>query len=198
MNVVVRLLAVAGMASSALVLVACTGPVVSSPSVQSTQPTTSLPTATTAAPGTSSPEPSAGVESRMIGPDGYGGLKLTMPSDQALQTGVVIADGPLPEPCGYYRFRTSPPGSTDVLVSVRLGIVMIDPREGVHTPEGIGTGSSKADLRAAYPNVGFDSSGTIASTRVPGNPNSLYRFDLDSNSKVGHILIQTTNGDCAG
>ena len=183
------------MASSALVLLACAGPVLSS---QSGPTTTRLPTETAVAPVTASSQPSAGTESQVVGPDGYHGLKLAMSADQALRTGVVIADGPLPEPCGYYRFRTSPPGSTDVLVSVRLGIVLIDPRDGVHTPEGVGTGSSRADLQAAYPNVRFDGSGTVASTSVPGSPNSLYRFDLDSNDTVSHVLIQTTNGDCAG
>jgi len=133
-----------------------------------------------------------------IGPDSYGGLKLAMPSDQALRNGVVIADGPLPQPCGYYRFRSSPPGSTDVLVSLRLGVASIAPHENVHTPEGVGTGSSRVDLRAVYPNVGFDSSGAIAGVDVPGSSNALYRFELDSNSKVSHISIQATNGDCAG
>jgi hypothetical protein len=175
MMLVAKVGAAAGMVSIGLVLVACTGPTASSSSGQPVS-----------------------AQSRVIGPDGYGGVNLGMSADEVLRTGVVVADGPLSQPCSYYRFRTSAPGSTDVLVSAKLGVMLIDPRDGVRTPEGIGTGSSRADLRAAYPDASFDGPGLVASTGVPGKSGSLYRFELNDSGQVSHVSIQATGGDCAG
>jgi hypothetical protein len=70
---------------------------------------------------------------------------------------------------------------------------------GIHTPQGIGDGSSYAQLHAAYPDW-YGTFGTSPSdgrgwAKVPGNPNAHYRIVV-AGGKVVELSLDDNHQDC--
>jgi len=135
----------------------------------------------------------------VLGPDGLGALKLGMNRQQAMATGEVGEVSPTENQCDSYKLVGAPATVTDGYLSHSLGIALIVPPANVRTPEGIGIGSSIADVMRAYPGTVYN-----ISTRqnlgprvlVPGNPNAYYRFPDGGTGKVTRISIELKNQDC--
>lgn len=174
---------------------------VTSPAPSSTTTTvppsaTKKPSASTGASGkpssrasSSAPPPST---SKVIGPDGWGRLRLGMSEAQAVATGEFDPAEPASgSPCHRYWLAGS---SGPVDISPDHGVSMISPGGAVQTPEGVGVGSTDAQVRAAYPNATFaDYEFTVP---VPGNSAAVYIMNTDPSEKIFSVRLQLLNSDC--
>jgi hypothetical protein len=84
--------------------------------------------------------------------DGYGTLRLTMDAAEARDAGLTELRGSASAPCR--TGRTTDGGV--VYLSKQHGVAGIFLRNGMVTDRGIGLGSTKADVLAAYPNGTYD------------------------------------------
>jgi len=146
----------------------------------------------------------------ILGPKGFGALKLGMSASQATATGLITTWAPInpsdPAPAGAKgcNVRTSlkrdTTGNGWVYYSTELGVDVIDAFPGVATPEGISIGSTRAALLKAYPswkNVADpqttgDGRGYV---KVPGNSAALYRIAI-ANGFVTQLTLQHAHQDC--
>ncbi|MFE9689871.1 hypothetical protein [Micromonospora sp. NPDC005806] len=139
----------------------------------------------------------------VLGPDGFGALKLGMSKKKAEVTGM-ISDFANPNPqvstgCPA-RAEFKGDGDTAVWWSTRLGVAAIVPPTDIKTAEGIGVGSSRASVVDAYPTWrGIDGTPHNDEGRglvpVPGNPDAVYRIEVQ-NGKVRSITLQLAHQDC--
>lgn len=144
---------------------------------------------------TAQPAPTAPV----LGPDGFGALKLGMDRDQAVASGAVapFEFDPGQEPCApSAALSSAPTGEGTVFVSRNLGVAAIEAYPGVQTAERIGIGSQVAAVDAAYPD--WDPSDHIMRgyAPVPGNDEAMYRIAFDDAGTVTHVALQFVDQDC--
>ncbi|UUV28329.1 hypothetical protein NQK81_26390 [Amycolatopsis roodepoortensis] len=129
----------------------------------------------------------------LLTPAGFGKLRLGMSEEEA-----EAAVGPLRAKdyrasCVYgYVEGTAVPGPASVSLTEADGITVINPSGTVHTPEGIGVGSTESDILAAYPGSTKDGSAYFA----PAGAGSAYRIALaDDGSAIG-ILLTRVDQSC--
>ena len=167
------------------------------PSVTPPAPAPEPPAAPPVPPAPSTGAP-AGPTDFVLGPDGLGPLRLGMSRDQAEATGLVPPfwnENPS-GPCAWRsQLVGSPADAGIVLDSETLGIATIDAYAGVRTPEGIGLGSSRAEVESAYPNVYVNEHYQRGSALVPGNDAAMYRIAF-RDSVVVELTLQFLDQDC--
>ncbi|GAA2989888.1 hypothetical protein GCM10010483_38010 [Actinokineospora diospyrosa] len=138
----------------------------------------------------------------VIGPTGYGSLTLGMTLRQAVDTGRVLPPDQLSdvaEPCRLLRVPGQVTGLRVGLID-GVGVVSIPGYGGARTPEDIGPGSTRAQVKRTYP--GFrEWSGGIA-VAVPGHPANQYAFDFGGadldDDRVGSVELSVKDRGCAG
>ncbi|MBG0826155.1 hypothetical protein HS048_36425 [Planomonospora sp. ID91781] len=144
---------------------------------------------------------SAAAARSKFGPFGYRGIKLGMSAKKARATGKirrVSRQGP----CTTWRFRTppnAPGGRADVVISKRLRVVgYIDAPRSARTPRGIGIGSTKRQVKRAYPKARMSGSGLFYAP-LPRNPKGYYGFILSGGrtGKVEQMIMALDRQDCA-
>ncbi|MEU9025190.1 hypothetical protein [Actinomadura sp. NPDC048394] len=131
-----------------------------------------------------------------LGPLGYGTLRLGMTAQQLRGSGLLVgkvragANG-----CSGYDLRTrrTPKGSVGVYYSARYGIVSIFAVGGMRTPQGIGVGSTLAQVKHAYPKLANGVNG--ASSPVPGNPKAVYSLLL-AGGRVTSLALDLAGQNC--
>jgi len=180
-------------------------PVLSTTAVTTTAPTVS-----------SSPVPAATEDTvEVLGPDGVGWLSLGMPWQKALASGLLRQSGPVTS-AGCLRStvlvesprdRTTEPttptvplwaDSTEIVVNVHDGVIQLITGPALHTPEGIGVGSSREDLRDAYPKLILPVHSGTTSVSVAGNPYAVYVFNINSDGDVTSFSLRMAKSDCLG
>lgn len=125
---------------------------------------------------------SAPPSERVIGPDGLGAFKVGMTLDEAVATGEFEKDKEDPEACMGYTT------DDDIRVgwSGKLGVTSVT-AENVRTPEGVGPGTTFAEVVRTYERAEADDPpldeaipviGTIW-TSVPGRPENMYAIKFD-------------------
>ncbi|WP_433514150.1 hypothetical protein ACQP2T_00095 [Nonomuraea sp. CA-143628] len=128
-----------------------------------------------------------------LGPFGYGSLKLGMTEAQAKATGLIVRKRiKAPTTCATYDLKTQRYSGdrAGLFISKKQGVVTISGPGTVKTPQGIGRGSTPAQLKAAYPNLKQNAMyGTFAT--VPGNPKASYIFLVSKRMVVGVVLVLT-------
>lgn len=165
-------------------------------------PTTAAPVASETAP-PAPPAPAAPV----LGPDGFGALKMGMSRAEAEASGVVepFVDEPR-SACESRSQLNGAPGDASpaapqlssgiVNVSSTLGVVTIDAYPGVQTPEGIGIGSPVTAVDQAYPDWNPSDHLLRGAAPVPGNDTAVYRIAFDRTGTVTEVTLQHVRQPC--
>ncbi|MEV5569189.1 hypothetical protein AB0L06_04010 [Spirillospora sp. NPDC052269] len=162
-------------------------------------PSTPPPSAPATAPGAAGfasgePAPTRGVPT--LGPSGFGALKLGMTTARAKATGqIVLKSAPQGAGCGTFSLKAHPAGANAVggYVSPHYGVASIAARPGMRTPQGIGLGSTLAQVKHAYPHLQTGVNGSSAP--VPGNAKAVYSF-LVTNDKIKELSLDLKTQDC--
>lgn len=143
----------------------------------------------------------------VIGPDGLGELKLGMQwqKNNAVDRLVRFSGNPATfDGCIEGKLLAANGANTEpfagVYLSKKLGIVSISTFKNVHTPDGIGIGSTVADVKKAYPDfektlVNGEAQYRDPTLSVPGNPKAHYEISFIKN-KVNSFQIVLNGEDC--
>jgi hypothetical protein len=138
----------------------------------------------------------------VLGPDGFGKLKLGATDEQVKAVGLTVTtlSSPADKNCPKAEAVPLPNGAmVDVSHSTKLGVSVIKMRAAMHTPEGIKIDSKLADVRKAYPtlkNALGDPTFTGENfTPVPGNPKAKYRIFVIGD-QVAYLHLMLADNDC--
>lgn len=155
------------------------------------------------APSSSPPSnPTVSANDHVLGPNGLGKLKLGMTHDEAAASGALTQFAPDPgSGCVLLHLAGRPvdPSRGDGYFSHALGIAAIFAPPGVKTPEGIGVGSTIAQVEHAYPTIRYDVGSRQDGgprVQVPGNPAAFYEFPVGTDDRVDQISIALYQQDC--
>lgn len=157
---------------------------------------TALPPSSASRPSSSQPssKDAPALSGPLLGSDGFGTLKLGMSETQIATQGVLLSDARAGAACTVYTARgTGLPSSATVVISKAVGLAVVTPQQVAHTAEGIGAGSTKDQVLAAYPAAKEEAGGITAPARAA----AAYRFRLDDSGVVETSLV-SVNQDCAG
>ncbi|RLK60123.1 hypothetical protein [Actinokineospora cianjurensis] len=204
-------------AAAGFLLAGCTGEQEPAATPSRTAAVTSAPATTTVEPGpaptqaavpTTQPKPTAvgstptrpqpqAKRGPVIGPDGYGTLKLGMSQREAVATGRILSEpvgGGSPE-CRAHDAPGQVEGAGAVGISDQYGVSIIFGYGGAHTPEGIGVGSTSAEVKRAYPDLkqGWPESHQV--TAVPGHSGNRYDFAV-VDGKVVQFSLRNQHEVC--
>jgi hypothetical protein len=126
----------------------------------------------------------------VLGPDGFGALKLGMSRSEAEATGMIsgyrIED--FGANCGISKLRGT---DSTVFFTPGLGVSSIDAAPGVRTPEGIRLGSTMSAVQRAYPDWELAVGGGDTGWGWAGH----YRIDV-KNGKVTYLTLATEGQRC--
>lgn len=125
----------------------------------------------------------------VLGPAGYGALRLGMSFAEAKASGQLAAADTPPAGCSRYALREGTGAVGSVLISATDGIVGFDATTA-RTPESIHIGSTLAQLSAAYPDLVRTSDGYAA----PAGGGGTYQFTVDDNDQVTGLRLAASPG----
>lgn len=129
----------------------------------------------------------------LLAADGFGRLKLGMTAAEVAAQSVTLSETQAGEACSVYAVAGSGvPDSATVVISKAVGLTVVTPDAVAHTAEGIGGGSTKAEVLAAYPAAKDEPGGLVAPVGA-----AEYHFRLDESGVVGTSLM-SVDQDCAG
>lgn len=130
---------------------------------------------------------------------GYKNLLLGMSAKQAEATGLIKHSFTFGS-CDYYEFVASEgEREANVLVGIHQtgGVQHIDATHPMKTLRGIGYGSTRAQLVAAYPNLVRDPNNqTLEITDAPLNPEARFGFAVGFDDTVGWMILSKKNALC--
>ncbi|WP_239137119.1 hypothetical protein [Sphaerisporangium rufum] len=130
-----------------------------------------------------------------FGPFGYGGVRLGMTLKQARATGRVVLKMRDGGACSGWDLKAHPTGrgSVGLYISKKRGVAVIAAPKGVRNPQGIKIGSTKAQLKKAYPKIKFGE--FDPQVTVPGNKKAVFYFGVAHGKVEGMGLLLKTQ-DC--
>lgn len=159
----------------------------------------SFPTAASTA--TTDAQPSS-TPTAVLGPTGYGTLRLGMSVARAEATGLIttLASQPAGGCNSSGHLLGTPVNAPDqqgtLFFSDHLGLAAIAAYPGVATPRGIAIGSTSKQVKAAYPDWRtFPETGGRGYAKA--SPTSVYRIVVaPATGRVTELTLQLTNQDC--
>jgi hypothetical protein len=121
-----------------------------------------------------------------FGPDGVAGVRLRSPTSEEPTASLVstVKAGP----CQGFVIRSLPArddGTADGWATSKDGVLRLVARPGMRTPEGIGIGSTRAELEAAYAHLVGRPPGDVT---APASDTSHYEFGLRDGTVVSMAL----------
>jgi hypothetical protein len=132
-----------------------------------------------------------------LGPYGYGNLKLGMTATKARATGRIVrkAVGDSAR-CTGWDLKENPYDNYRVgmYISKKRGVAMIVAPPGLKTPQGISLGSTRSQLKAAYPNLRRGPGG-YPTADVPGKK-AYYMFHVSNDNRVAGMSLVLARQDC--
>ncbi|RJQ90630.1 hypothetical protein [Amycolatopsis panacis] len=147
-------------------------------------------------PGTSKPSPGRttvpALSGALVTASGLGAVQLGMSEQQLADKGVTLTQVKESSGCKYYDVTGAGVPAATAVVSSGKGVVAVKPVGAAHTPEGVGDGSTKDDVAAAYPGTS-EASGALVS---PTGDQGTYRFTLSSNGAVQSVEVRTAAQSC--
>ncbi|WP_414936389.1 hypothetical protein [Amycolatopsis sp. cmx-11-51] len=142
---------------------------------------------------TKPPSPNKVTTGSLLTASGFGKLRLGMSEADAEAAVSPIRAREVRGGCVYgYAEGFGVPGPTSVSLTEADGVTVINPAGTVHTPEGIGVGSTEADILAAYPGSTKDGGTYVA----PASAVSAYRIFVSDDGSAVSILLTSINQDC--
>ncbi|MEC3977845.1 hypothetical protein [Amycolatopsis sp. H20-H5] len=135
--------------------------------------------------------------------DGYHGLKLGMSEAGAKNSGVLLGTPWDDGTCDRYQTVDRPDDQRAVALSHQLGVVEERAPRSARTPEGIGAGSTVAQIKRKYADAQSYRNGFTA--RVPGYADRFYTFWVEGSdgsgnypdsAKVTDIALSSVSFDC--
>lgn len=130
---------------------------------------------------------------KTLGPTGWGRLVLGMSESAAVATDEFdMSEGVSGSPCHRYWLRDTNGAPVDI--SPTYGVARIPAKAGVTTPEGLGAGSTDAEVMAAYPNA--TTANYTITAPVPGNPKAVYVFHTSPAQKVFSLDLELATHNC--
>ncbi|MFI9381382.1 hypothetical protein [Kutzneria sp. NPDC052558] len=141
--------------------------------------------------------PAAAVDSSVLGPDGYGPIKVGMSVAQAKATGKVGSPVGGTDLCRGYNWAYS--AGPVLIMSTRYGVYSVPgTAPGAHTPEGVKVGSTEDEVRAAYPDAVSGPHNSVIQYTVPTkeNPANQYVFGVRDGHVVGMAVQSVDAHDC--
>lgn len=128
-------------------------------------------------------------------PGVFGRLALGMSEEEALKTGSLVTAGTAAENgCKPYSTVSNPDPAT-VLVSPARGIVRIKLPDTARTSKNVGTGSTVADLKNAYPGAAVNGSELVVP--MTASPAWVYVFENDGTA-ITAVRMRLADNDCPG
>ncbi|QWF80280.1 hypothetical protein [Amycolatopsis sp. CA-230715] len=129
--------------------------------------------------------------SGVLGPDGYGALKIGMSFDDAVAAGLLAKTAKPPVGCGTYDLAEGAAAVDNVRISEKAGVNQIW-ASGAATPEGIGVGSTEEAVKKAYPSAALNQYGQYV---VPSAPGATYELAVHTGT-VNQFHLTSENQDC--
>ncbi|MBN6035437.1 hypothetical protein [Amycolatopsis sp. 195334CR] len=156
----------------------------------------SMPPPTATASDAPAATPKAGPPVPVIGPGGYGKLRLNTTMEQASSAGINFTpenSGGVDGGCTSYFFSgTGVPSGGSVVVSPNRGVVYINPSVPATTPEGVGAGTTRDQLQKTYPEATTGPNGDV----VPIGNGYRYRLVVGETAVVEHVYLDDSYQDC--
>jgi hypothetical protein len=138
------------------------------------------------------------LSSTVLGPNGFGALRLGMTPAQAQATHLIgTPQTQSGQACATARLLAAPGVNTpSVFFSPTLGLAAIYAYAGITTPAGIAVGSTFTELTFAYPTWrGLQGSEGVGYVPANGASESEYRIAV-SNGRVTQLALQLDAEDC--
>ena len=131
-----------------------------------------------------------------LGPEGFRGVELGMTLDEALAAGADVRTVDATAICRAVNIRREASDTgLDAALSEARGVAGIFAKPGIKTPEGIGYGSTLAEVEAAYPGTDTTGEYTVLSP-VPGYDDRRYATMYDEKDRVVDLILELDNQDC--
>lgn len=130
----------------------------------------------------------------VLGPDGFGELRLGMGYEEAAQQGLVTEQVRAWQGCATFRMADDR-GTASFLYDGGLFGVTVFTAE-VQTPEGVGVMSTVEELQQAYPD-GYGE-GDSFTAHVPDQGETYYTFDTPEQGPAGSLTLLRPDDGCMG
>lgn len=136
-------------------------------------------------------------EYEALGPDGYGPVHLGMTAEEAEATSWVTLEDSHGDGCTPFTVVDDGTPVARGTLSRKRGLLNLSPLVDLRTPEGIGQGSTRAEVEAAYGELRDVKAGLVWQVAVPRRTGAVYTVVL-VDGRVDAMSLVDEQQDCIG